>query len=52
MSSGKALEVETIGHEDNSYTYNKAMKDVESNLQKEAMNVEMKSMGFKSTSSK
>ena len=32
MSSGKALEAETIGHEDDPYTYNKAMKDVDANI--------------------
>ncbi len=52
MSNGKALEAGTIGHEDDPYTYNKAMKDVEANLQKGAMNVEMESMGSKPTSSK
>ena len=52
MSSGKALEAETIGHEDNLYTYNKAMEDVEANFQRGAMNVEMESMGFKPTNSK
>ena len=28
MSSGKALEAKTIGHEDNPYTNNKVMEDV------------------------
>ena len=32
MSSEKALEVKTIGHEDNPYTNNKVMEDVEANL--------------------
>ena len=32
MSNGKALKAETIGHEDNPYNYNEAMKDVEANL--------------------
>ena len=32
MSSGKALEAETIGHEDDHYTNNKAMEDVDANL--------------------
>ena len=32
MSNGKALEAETIGHKDNPYNYNEAMKDVEANL--------------------
>ena len=52
MCSGKALDAETIGHEDDPYTYNKAMKDVEVNLQKGAMNVEMESMGSKPMGSK
>ncbi len=52
MSSGKALEAETIGHKYDPYTYNKVMKDVEANLQKGAMNVEMESMGSKPTNSK
>ena len=34
MSSEKALEAKTIRHEDDPYTYNKAMEDVETNLWK------------------
>ena len=29
MSSGEALEVETIGHEDDPYTYNETMRGVD-----------------------
>ena len=43
MSSGKALEA--IGHKNDPYNYNEAMGDVNANLQKKAMNVEMDSMG-------
>ena len=52
MSSGKALEAETIGHENDPYTNNKVMEDVEANFQKGDMNVEMESMGSKPTGSK
>ena len=45
MSNRKALEAETIGHKDNPYNYNEAMNDVEANLYKWAMNIEMESMG-------
>ncbi|KAL5564391.1 hypothetical protein UlMin_027555 [Ulmus minor] len=45
MSSGEALEAELIGHENDPYTYNEAMGDVDANLWKKAMNVEMESMG-------
>ena len=36
---------EAIGHEDDPYTYNEAMRDFDATLWKKAMNVEMKSMG-------
>ena len=45
MSSGEALEAEIIGHEDDPYTYDEAMGDVDAILWKKAMNVEMESMG-------
>ncbi|KAL5545175.1 hypothetical protein UlMin_008959 [Ulmus minor] len=45
MSGGEALEAEAIGHEDDPYTYNEAMGDVDATLWKKAMNVEMESMG-------
>ena len=32
MSSGEILEVETIGHKDDPYTYNEANRDVDTNL--------------------
>ena len=32
MSSGEALEAEAIGHEDNPYTYNEAMRDVDATI--------------------
>ena len=46
MSSAESLEAEAIWHKNDHYTYNEAMRDVDANLWKEAMNVEMKSMGF------
>ena len=52
MSGGKALEAKTIGHENDHYTNNKVMEDVEANLKKGAMNVEMQSMSSKLMSSK
>ena len=45
MSNGEALEVEAIGHDDNPYTYNEAMGDIDANLWKKAINIEMESMG-------
>ena len=45
MSSGDALEAKTIRHEDDSYTYNEAIEDVDANLWKKAMSVETESMG-------
>ncbi|KAL5582278.1 hypothetical protein UlMin_014720 [Ulmus minor] len=45
MSGGETLEAEAIGHEDDPYTYNEAMGDVDATLWKKAMNVEMESMG-------
>ena len=44
MSGGEALEAEAIGHEDDPYTYNEAMRDVD-NLWKNAMNIEMEWIG-------
>jgi len=32
ISSGEALEVEAIGYEDDPYTYNETMRDVDANL--------------------
>ena len=45
MSGGEALEAEVIGHDDDPYTYNEAMGDVDATLWKKAMNVKMESMG-------
>ena len=45
MSNGEALKAKAIGYNDDSYTYNEAMWDVDANLWKKAMNVEMESMG-------
>ena len=45
MFGGEALEAEAIGHEDDLYTYNEAMGDVDATLWKKAMNFEMESMG-------
>ena len=47
MSSGKPLDAETIGYEENPYTYNEANGDVDANLWKKAMNVEIESIGSK-----
>lgn len=45
MFSGEALETEAIGHKDDHFSYNEAMGDVDKNLWKKAMNVEMELMG-------
>ena len=45
MSGGEALEAEAIGHDDDPYTYNEDMGDVDAIIRKKAMNVEMESMG-------
>ena len=44
ISGGEALEAEAIGHNDDPYTYNEAMGNVDATLWKKAMNVEMESM--------
>ena len=45
MSNGKAVKAEAIGHENDPYIYNEAIGDVDVNLWKKTMNVEMESMG-------
>ena len=48
----RSMKAVAIRHENDPYTYNEAMENVEANFWKMAMNVEMKSMGSKPTSSK
>ena len=45
MSGGEALEVEAIRHDDDPYTYNEVIGDVDVTLWKKVMNFEMKLMG-------
>ena len=45
MSGGEALKAKAIGHDDDPYTYNEAMGDVDENIWKNAMIIEMESMG-------
>ena len=41
MSNGEALEAEAIRLDDAPYTYNEAMRDVDANIWKKAINIEM-----------
>ena len=45
MFSGEVLKADVIGHEDDPYTYNEVMEDIDANMWKKAMNIEMESMG-------